>query len=159
MNIENKSNEINNLDIPEIFFKSITFNDGKKIELKHNSIIVFTGANNCGKSQILKDAENFLDATNKLPEIVVRNIEPEFLGNFDNKEFLDKYFNINKKGNLQLIGTVSAVSKEEWINFWKNHTLFAQLYKLFLRRLSTEFRLVASNPLNRSAKPLSDSWY
>lgn len=151
MNIENNSNEINNLDIPKVFFRSITFNDGTKIELEHNSIIVFTGANNCGKSQILKDAENFLDATNKLPEIVVRNIEPEFLGNFDNKEFLDKYFNINKQGDLQLIGTARAVSKKDWINFWTQHTLFAQLYKLFLRRISTEFRLIASNPLNRSA--------
>ena len=63
MNTENNSNEVNNSNIPQIFFKSITFNDNTKLNLEHNSIIVFTGANNCGKSQILKDAENFLDAS------------------------------------------------------------------------------------------------
>lgn len=79
---------------------------------------MFTGANNCGKSQILKDAENFLDASNNLPKIVIRDIEPEYLGNFDNKEFLDKSFIINNDANLQLIGTAFAIPKDNWIQFW-----------------------------------------
>lgn len=150
MNTENNSNEVNNSNIPQIFFKSITFNDNTKLNLEHNSIIVFTGANNCGKSQILKDAENFLDASNNLPKIVIRDIEPEYLGNFDNKEFLNKSFIINNDANLQLIGTAFAIPKDNWIQFWSQRTLVNQLYKLFIRRLSTEYRLIASSPLNRS---------
>ena len=120
MNTENNSNEVNNSNIPQIFFKSITFNDNTKLNLEHNSIIVFTGANNCGKSQILKDAENFLDASNNLPKIVIRDIEPEYLGNFDNKEFLDKSFIINNDANLQLIGTAFLFLKIIRYNFGRN---------------------------------------
>jgi len=120
MNTENNSNEVNNSNIPQIFFKSITFNDNTKLNLEHNSIIVFTGANNCGKSQILKDAENFLDASNNLPKIVIRDIEPEYLGNFDNKEFLDKSFIINNDANLQLIGTAFLFLKIIGYNFGRN---------------------------------------
>ena len=51
-------NEIGkNLEKPQIFLKSITFNDNTRIDLERNSIIVFTGANNSGKSQTLKDIE------------------------------------------------------------------------------------------------------
>lgn len=120
MNTENNSNEVNNSNIPQIFFKSITFNDNTKLNLEHNSIIVFTGANNCGKSQILKDAENFLDASNNLPKIVIRDIEPEYLGNFDNKEFLDKSFIINNDANLQLIGTAFLFLMIIRYNFGRN---------------------------------------
>ena len=38
---------------PQIFLKSITFNDGTQLPLSHSSIVVFTGANNSGKSQVL----------------------------------------------------------------------------------------------------------
>ncbi len=36
---------------PEVFIKTIVFNDGTKLDLSPNSIIVFTGANNCGKAK------------------------------------------------------------------------------------------------------------
>ena len=40
---------------PQIYFKSIRFNDDTELMLEKNSIVVFTGANNSGKSQVLKD--------------------------------------------------------------------------------------------------------
>ena len=60
---------------PQLFFKSINFNDGTKIEFEHNSIVVFTGANNSGKSQILKDAENISDKSYHLPTVVIKQAE------------------------------------------------------------------------------------
>lgn len=65
---------------PQIFFKTIVFNDETQIELNHNSILVFTGANNSGKSQVLKDAERYLDKSVLLPTIVIKKTETEFLG-------------------------------------------------------------------------------
>ena len=38
------------MEKPQVFLKSITFNDDTQLSIKHNSIIVFTGANNSGKS-------------------------------------------------------------------------------------------------------------
>ena len=38
---------------PEVFVKSITYNDNTKIEFNKSDIVVFTGASNAGKSQML----------------------------------------------------------------------------------------------------------
>ena len=46
---------------PQLFVKSLTFNGGTSLNLTPNSIVVFTGANNSGKSQVLKDLERFPD--------------------------------------------------------------------------------------------------
>ena len=46
---------------PQVFLKSVTFNDDVQLMLKQNSIIVFTGPNNSGKSQVLKDIESCLE--------------------------------------------------------------------------------------------------
>ena len=159
MIIENKSNEINNLDIPEVFFRSITFNDGTKIELEHNSIIVFTGANNCGKSQILKDAENCLDASNQAPKVVISNFEADYLGALDNDEFINKRFLKKSDGELFLLGGNNGFSKNTLKNYWSFQTLYAQLHQLFVKRINTEFRLLESNPLIRSGNPSSSPIY
>ena len=58
---------------PQVFLKSITFNDETKIMLNHNSIIVFTGANNSGKSQILRDIENTLKSTSTPIAIIAKS--------------------------------------------------------------------------------------
>lgn len=57
----NRANEVQPLAKPQLFVKRLTFNDGTSLSLTHNSIVVFTGANNSGKSQALKDLERFPD--------------------------------------------------------------------------------------------------
>lgn len=57
---------------PQVFLKCLTFNDKTQLTLKHNSIIVFTGANNSGKSQILKDAENCLNSSDSQRTLIIR---------------------------------------------------------------------------------------
>lgn len=58
---------ITTMQKPQVFLKSITFNDGTQLPLNHNSVIVFTGANNSGKSQVLRDVEAGLDKSNSSP--------------------------------------------------------------------------------------------
>lgn len=37
------------------YVSEITFNNGRKLEIKRNDIIIFVGPNNVGKSQSLRD--------------------------------------------------------------------------------------------------------
>ena len=53
----------NTKERPEIFLKRIKFNDDTELLQDRNSIIVFTGANNSVKSQVLKDIERCLEQT------------------------------------------------------------------------------------------------
>lgn len=53
----------NHKNKPLVYFTKIKFNDGTEIDIDKKSIIVFTGANNSGKSQALKDLENLLNKT------------------------------------------------------------------------------------------------
>ena len=50
MNTDENSAEIVK-EKPHIYFTKLKFNDDTELLLEKNSIIVFTGANNCGKSQ------------------------------------------------------------------------------------------------------------
>ncbi len=42
---------------PNIYVQSLTFNDGKTLQVDKNDIVVFVGPNNVGKSQTLKDIQ------------------------------------------------------------------------------------------------------
>lgn len=67
---------------PSIYIKSIDFKDGTKLVLNPNSIVIFTGANNCGKSQILRDIETLIQDSNS-DTIVVNKLNLEFKGDLD----------------------------------------------------------------------------
>ena len=138
---------------PQVFFKNITFNDDTSIALNHNSIIVFTGANNSGKSQILKDAENNLCRTNSLPPIVLKTAEYEFFGIIDDSAFIEERFFINNHGNYQPFETSFAYDISTLKRYWDNHTFYNDLHKLFVKRLCTEMRLTVSNALQRNDNP------
>ena len=138
---------------PEIFFKTITFNDGTKIPLKRNSIVVFTGANNSGKSQLLKDIENSLNSSNHSSTIIVRNTECDFGGEIDNPEFINENFFINENGYYQQFGKYMALSMDSLKYMWKNQKLTNDVHSLFVKRLGTELRLQVSNALDRNHQP------
>lgn len=137
-------------EIPKIFFRSITFNDGTTIPLKNNSIVIFTGANNCGKSQFLKDCENILDSNYAMDPIVVTKVECEFYGDIDEPNFLQNNFDVDYQGNYKQLGTGCHTQLVSLQNWWKEHKLFNSMHKLFIKRLSTEQRLTVSNALQRS---------
>lgn len=138
---------------PQVFLKCLTFNDKTQLTLKHNSIIVFTGANNSGKSQILKDAENCLNSSDSQRTLIITKAEYDYCGVIDENKFLKDCFHINKQGLYQPLGSGNAFGKDTLQSYWKNQTLYNGLHKLFVKRLSTELRLTASNALNRSREP------
>lgn len=142
------------IEKPQVFLKSITFNDDTQLSIKHNSIIVFTGANNSGKSQVLKDVEYFFDKSNHASPIVIKNFEWDYCGTID-ETFLDERFYTNKNGTYQLYESESLYNftKDSLQQYWENHTLRNDLHKLFIKRLSTEIRLTSSNALDRNYQP------
>ena len=153
MDIEQKGTEENVATKPQIFVKGVTFNDGTELTLNHSSIVVFTGANNCGKSQILRDIEQYFDASNSSPTVVIKGTECDYLGSIYDSTFLKERFFVNKNGNYQVFGSSNAFGKETLTSYWKNKTLYGGLHKLFVKRLCTEYRLTASNALIRNDQP------
>ena len=53
MCIQNRTKSVIDEENPQVFLQSIAFNDGTVLPLTRNSIVVFTGANNNGKSQVM----------------------------------------------------------------------------------------------------------
>ena len=135
---------------PHIYFNKIIFNDDTELILEKNAIVVFTGANNSGKSQVLKDIELCVDDSNFSNNVVVKKTERNFSGAIDEEEFLEEYFKINNKGLYQIVSSGSTFSVNTLKQFWENRSINNGLYKLFVNRLSTEMRLTASNALSRN---------
>lgn len=153
MSIELDGAKINTKGSPQVFFRSLTFNDGTTLLLEHNSIIVFTGANNSGKSQVLKDAECCLDKSNQTATIVIKSFECDYHGAINERTFLEERFFLNSQGQYQLLESGSSFGTNTLQQYWSDHTLYSGLHKLFVKRLSTEIRLTSSNALNRSFQP------
>ena len=149
MNTDENSAEIAK-EKPQIYFTKLKFNDDTELPLEKNSIIVFTGANNSGKSQVLKDIEICVDDSNHTQMIVVKEGERNYCGAIDEETFLGEHFKTDKQGMYQLLETGSAFNTNALKNYWENHTLHNSLHKIFVHRLSTEVRLSSSNALARS---------
>lgn len=144
---------------PQIFLKNITFNDGSRIKLNRNSIIVFTGPNNSGKSQVLKDVENSLNSSCYDPKIVLKSIDTEFLGEINEKNFLSNHFVSLENQQYQQICSGISFSEESLLSKWKEQKLDDNILNLFVKRLCTEKRLTESEALNRNFYPERHSLY
>ena len=138
---------------PQVFLKNIIFNDGTQLPLNNNSVIVFTGANNSGKSQVLRDVETGLDKSNSSPTIVIKDIEYDFLGTIDETTFLKERFNVKQNGYYEMFESGLAFEKSTLRSWWENRTFYNGLHLLFIKRLSTECRLTSSNALQRDDHP------
>lgn len=152
MNIDEK-NSIDTREKPQIYIKRIKFNDDTDLLLRKNSIVLFTGANNSGKSQVLKDIEICVNEANHTPMIVIKESECDYYGMIDEKIFLDENFMLNKQGMYQSWVSGNTFDTNTLKNYWTNHTLYNGLHKLFVNRLSTELRLSSSNALVRNNQP------
>lgn len=153
MSIECDKSQATNVQKPQVFLKNITFNDGTQLSLKHSSIVVFTGANNCGKSQVLKDIENKLNDSDYNSTIILKSAEYDFIGTIDEETFLKDRFTLDCQGNYQMFEASLSISKSTLQSYWQNRKLYNGLHKLFVKRLSTESRLTVSNQLVRDNNP------
>ena len=148
---------------PQVFLKNILFNDDMSLLLKHNSIVVFTGANNSGKSQVLKDVELCINKSNHRPSIVIKNIDWDYIEwdyeSVNKSTFFNEHFYMNERGGYILRESSYHFDLESLKRWLKEHTFYNGLYMLFVKRLSTEIRLASSNALIRNNEPEKHSIY
>lgn len=152
MNADEKDREVMK-ERPQIYFSSIRFNDDTILKLEKNSIVVFTGPNNSGKSQVLKDLELSLNCANHADKTVIKSSENNYYGEIDEDSFFEEHFLKDENGNYRLLECGHAFDTSSLKRFWQGRTLYNELYKVFVNRLSTEKRLSASNALIRNDQP------
>lgn len=134
---------------PKVYFECLQFNDGMALSLHKNSIIVFTGANNCGKSQILRELENKINPQNGSRSIILSDCKISFSGDIDHKAFLDSAFYRNDQGNYYLSLSGYTYPCDLLKRLWNSRSLDNGLGAAFVKRLSTEKRITLSNALRR----------
>jgi len=142
---------------PELFINKISFNDDTSLELLHNSIVVFTGANNSGKSQVLKDIDYWFERKRVCPKVIV-NIDYEFSGDIEDEPFFSKNFYKDLNGNFVMYGSRGNAYDKSIIEMhWAQKDLSGELRKLFIKLINTEQRLTTSNAIERNNRPGSHS--
>lgn len=122
---------------PQIFVEKLCFNDGKELPLGHSDIVIFTGANNAGKSQVLKDIDILMSNRGK-KGVVLSQLTLEYVG-----DILEKIEDYKKKDGFYHLSGNSYSRIEDFKGLWTNKDFRFSLF--FKNRLDTESRLQASN--------------
>ncbi|MCQ2181959.1 MAG: ATP-binding protein [Bacteroidales bacterium] len=125
---------------PKVFIEKLKFNSGQVFDFENSDIIVFTGSNNVGKSQVLRDIMHYFEKKES-PKVVVSDVEVSKIG--DIKEIKDKFYFRN---NMYEYGSIRTTDLNYVEYSWNNDLTL--LHKLFINHLSTENRLQAANPSN-----------
>lgn len=149
-NVDEDIHQIPSSKYPRIVINDITFNDGSTIPLNPNSIIVFTGANNSGKSQVLKDIEDSFDKATKKLSVVVTNLSYELRGEIT-QSFIDENYRVNQHGNLEPHGSHISTTKESLMYEWEREEPSDNIRQVLIKRISTEKRLTDSDNLIRNS--------
>lgn len=127
----------------DVFVRSITFNDKTNIQFEYSDIVVFTGPNNTGKSQVLKDiAHRYSD--NYAREIVTQAQGHDYIGQ-PSEEYL-KEVSTGYNGEYKYRGRHYYTYKNA-LDMWNRQDM-SVLGDLFLTNLPTESRLTSSNTVN-----------
>jgi predicted ATP-dependent endonuclease of OLD family len=139
---------------PEVFVKSITFNDDTMIEFYRSDIVVFTGANNAGKSQVLRDILQRLQTGSKKNAPIIKSLDSDFTGNIE--EFLAN----TKQNNNGDYWTGTGYQHESNIKrWWTSKELQSGMSESFINFLNTEQRLISSNPSNQFNRRTEEPTY
>ena len=117
---------------PEIFIKNLTFSDGTVLPLSHSDIVVFTGPNNVGKSQAIKDILNIYRNVHVAHNVVTK-VEHEFCGVLDVSYFGTRFKFFN--GYYQY-SDLAFRDFEDCSNAWSSKSL-PRVGKGFAQLLST----------------------
>lgn len=124
----------------KVYIDQISFNDRSSFNFGHSDIVVFTGANNSGKSQVLRDIKSYF-AKKEAIRVIVSNIKAWFGG--DIQKLTNKC--INKDGYYYL-HDIHVGTKENLVYQWNSRNL-SHIHSLFINYLSTEDRLNKANPV------------
>lgn len=124
---------------PKIYITKLKFNDGTEISLSPSDIIIFTGANNVGKSQVLRDihAKAILSSN---PKIVIKDADFSFEGDIVE---IGEHISDDQSGYKYRVGSYVYSTDEDIKTSWDSKD--SNFWRLFVNLLNTEGRLTASN--------------
>lgn len=135
---------------PSVVIKKIKFNDNTEIELNNDDIVVFVGANNVGKSRILKDIKNdILESSSK--KVIVDEIEYQDT-NFEEinmRNYFKNNFELGPNG-YDIAVDVNHTHNYNEHNFQNVKSGDKHFYKVLFSFLSTESRLNMTAPISYS---------
>lgn len=142
---------------PRLYIKELRFKDGVKLSLKENSIVVFVGANNCGKSQMLLDIETSIKSDEEL--IIVDSTKLKLKGDIDYPPFLKKNFKKHENGSVTLFNAGVSYELTYLTDSWKSKDMYSYIPELFVKRITTEERLSISNSCKREERYMKEPFY
>ena len=135
---------------PSVVIKKIKFNDNTEIELNNDDIVVFVGANNVGKSRVLKDIKNdILESSSK--KVIVDEIEYQDT-NFEEinmRNYFKNNFELGPNG-YDIVVDVNHTHNYNEHNFQNVKSGDKHFYKVLFSFLSTESRLNMTAPISYS---------
>ena len=135
---------------PSVVIKKIKFNDNTEIELNNDDVVVFVGANNVGKSRVLKDIKNdILESSSK--KVIVDEIEYQDT-NFEEinmRNYFKNNFELGPNG-YDIAVDVNHTHNYNEHNFQNVKSGDKHFYKVLFSFLSTESRLNMTAPISYS---------
>lgn len=142
-------NDIDKNSWPSMYLKKIIFNDNSEIELNRNDIILFVGANNVGKSQVLKDiADQFINTNNKKVVIQDIDIEEENIDFKTVSNYLKSHFSYDDKSRCYSIAIPNGEINHFGKDFLKeDYFSSGSAYSFLFTYLNTENRLNITKPI------------
>lgn len=137
----------------EYWINKLKFNTGETIDLKENSIVVFVGPNNSGKSLTLNEISRLTTSNSVTTNKIVESLDITAKGN--PTEFLEIFKNREKNGQYYYPGNSnSALDGNSLKNHWNSLASGAQtsrvpISKFLVKKMDTLHRLnLVSPPAN-----------
>jgi predicted ATPase len=143
---------------PKYYIRHLVFNDGREMDVDRDSIVVFVGANNVGKSRSLKDisllAKNHAASTVVVKSIVLNLDESENLG-----AYLDEVAHKEPGAHNGFVysGLDYRFYVQDAKEYFQNRADYDECTNLFCRYLSTDKRLEICQPpntINMNERPI-----
>lgn len=131
----------------------IEFNDGKRVNIGDDDIVIFVGANNVGKSRILKEIRNDLFYHTSTNKILIKDLKYK-RENFDETKILkilSENFLKEEYGNYNVYLDENTSFSISGTGLTIELTYPYLLYKIFYNFLSTESRLKFTLPLRENS--------
>jgi predicted ATPase len=144
--LESTKTEVTKVEKPKLYINNIRFNDDTILSLESNSIVVFTGANNTGKSQVLKDIDLWL--TKKSTTVVAKEFEiKQIVEKGQLSDWIKSVFKPDANGKYIKLGSLQDLELYWSCPLDKNqNTGLNDLSRLFINTLNTEERLLRAKP-------------
>ncbi|HRB96502.1 MAG TPA: AAA family ATPase [Nitrosomonas sp.] len=129
---------------PAIFFETITFSDNQTLTFDDDEIVVFVGPNNTGKSETLRQLQNWISKS--LSQTIVTNTTTKKIGTSkDLQQYLES--NALKTGDINnfAYGGIGYNIHHSHVPYFDRPDR-SPVAPFFSARLATEIRITASDP-------------